>query len=90
MCELDGDHSNGKLLFSCRTVVGFDNDGAGRKATPEDRLRHQVGCSVQHVTPGAPTDLFEGAETWVKAGNPSLSNSEVGLRIVDELKKISP
>ena len=52
MRDLDWDHPRGKLLFSCGTVVDFNDKGSRRKAVPEDRLkplRPEVEVSFSHL-----------------------------------------
>ncbi len=88
MMDLDGDHSRGKLLFSCGTVMDFEANTT-RKAVPEDRLGHQMGCELKIFEPNASTPLFEDIEAWVKLGEPSLRSSEVGLRVGEELTRLS-
>ena len=103
MRELDGDHSRGKLLFSCGTVMDFDDNGSCRKAIPEDRLGHQMACKAEVYAPpvlaaGAgssrddvikPETILEDIATWIKTGTTQLRDTEVGLRIVEKLKALS-
>jgi len=88
MRELDGDHSRNKLLFSCGTVVDFEKGGARRKAVPEDRLGHRMGCPATDFAPAEPTTLFQDVEAWVKSGDPVLRNSNLGRKITEELQKL--
>ncbi len=87
MSDLDCDHSRSKILFSCDTVIDFEN-GTARKAMPEDRLGHMMACSAEMFASSGPTTLFDDIETWAKTGNPSLPTSEVGQRIVEQLRKL--
>ena len=88
MRDLDGDHSRGVLLFSCGTVVDFEH-GTMRKAVPEDRLGHQMGCTARSFDPMEDTPIFALLEAWVKEGNPSMRTSTIGMRAIDELKRLS-
>ena len=88
MAQLDGEHSRGKLLFKCGTVVDFINKSEHR-ATPEDRLGHRMGCTAKTFVPADPAhnDIFEMLVEWCKQDEP-LAATNLGVRIVDMLREI--
>ena len=93
MAQLDGDHSRGKLLFKCGTILNFET-GSKRKAVPEDRLGHCMGCAALDFQPDCPTEpVFNEITQWVNSGDTELKESNLGSRIVDhlaELRRIRP
>ena len=91
MPQLDGDHSKGKLLFKCGTVLDFDT-GVRRKAVPEDRLGHCMGCdATDFKVPSTP--IFEDIEHWIEPKESSddakTTKDKLWQRIVEQLKELS-
>ena len=88
MPPLDGDHSRGKLLFRCGTVLNFESNTA-RQATPEDRLGHCTACTYAEWQPPEPTPIFEDILAWIALGQAELKDSNIGLRVQEEMSKLS-
>lgn len=89
MPELEGDHSRGKLLFRCGTVLDVENN-VSRKAVPEDRLGHCMGCDFSEFTPptGGNT-IFESIVRWIGTGNTVMREAHVGQQVMAHVSDLS-
>ena len=88
MPALDGDHSRGKLLFRCGTVLDFESNTT-RKATPEDRLGHCMGCDFnEYAPPEGAAAVFHDILRWIAVGSAALKESDAGQRVQDHLSQL--